>query len=49
VNLGMRGSFMGENGEIPWLPAPVVDAPPHLGSRGGMAAGVGAARGTLRR
>jgi hypothetical protein len=28
VNLCMRGSFMGENGEIPWSPVPVVDAPP---------------------
>ena len=27
VNLCMRGSFMGENGEIPWLAVPVVDAP----------------------
>ena len=27
VNLCMRGSFMGENGEIPWSPVPVVDAP----------------------
>jgi hypothetical protein len=28
VNPGMRGSFMGENGEISWSPALVVDAPP---------------------
>jgi hypothetical protein len=28
VNLGMRGSFMGENGEVPWLAVLVVDAPP---------------------
>jgi hypothetical protein len=27
VNLCMRGSLMGENGEIPWLPVLVVDAP----------------------
>jgi RNA-directed DNA polymerase len=27
VNPGMRGSFMGENGEISWSPALVVDAP----------------------
>jgi hypothetical protein len=26
-NLSMRGSFMGENGEISWLPVLVVDAP----------------------
>ncbi len=29
-NPGMRGSFMGENGEISWSPAPVVDAPPSV-------------------
>lgn len=27
VNLCMRGSFMGENGEVPGSPVPVVDAP----------------------
>src|SRR5579875_3266864 len=37
VNPGMRGSFMGENGEISWSPALVVDAPSLWGSRGGMA------------
>ena len=31
MNLGMRGSFMGENGEIPWLAVPVVDAPSVVG------------------
>ena len=31
VNLGMRGSFMGENGKIPCLAVPVVDAPPFHG------------------
>ena len=30
VNPGMRGSFMGENGEISWLPVLVVDAPSHV-------------------
>ena len=30
VNLGMRGSFMGENGEISWSPVLVVDAPPFV-------------------
>ena len=29
-NPGMRGSFMGENGEISWSPALVVDAPPFV-------------------
>jgi hypothetical protein len=28
VNLGMRGNSIRENGEIPWSPVPVVDAPP---------------------
>jgi hypothetical protein len=34
VNLGMRGSFMGENGEIPWLAVPVVDASSLVGIAG---------------
>jgi hypothetical protein len=29
-NPGMRGSFMGENGEISWSSALVVDAPPFV-------------------
>ena len=49
VNLGMRGSFMGENGEIPWLPALVVDAPSLDGFAGWHGGGRWAVRGTLRR
>jgi len=40
---------MGENGEIPWSPALVVDAPPLVGVAGWHGGGRWAARGTLRR